>query len=292
MQKVRLPGKITLLVVMAILIVTAAGIRLVSAIGSAGESSVTTAADASAEPSAATDAGSPTPTPSPTATPSPTPLPTEVPTPTPWPKDGIKYYNGYADPRTITPVPCADPLSLTALVNKYYSLTEDFEPPLVRADGSWLEIQPVANEAWILLRDACKAETGIKLQLKSAYRSYAVQRYIFRKELAEKGVARTVKKNSLEGRSEHQLGLSIDVGDGDREYTSRFAETEAGLWLAVHAYEFGFILRYPEGKEAITDYAFEPWHFRFVGLEVAAICLENNYTLEEYVQTMGQPSPD
>ena len=278
---------------MAILIVTAAGIRLVSAIDSAGESSATTAGVAAELTSTAAAADSPTPSPSPAATPSPTPLPTAAPTPTPWPKDGIKYYNGYADPRTITPVPCADPLSLTALVNKYYTLTEDFEPPLVKAEGSWLEIQPVANDAWILLRDACKAETGIKLQLKSAYRSYAVQRYIFRQELAEKGVVRTVRKNSLEGRSEHQLGLSIDVGDGDREYTRSFAESMAGQWLAVHAYEYGFILRYPDGKEAITDYAFEPWHFRYVGLEAAAICLENNWTLEEYLlQNMGQASQD
>ena len=276
---------------MAVLIVTAAGIRLVSAIDSAGESSPTTASVATAQPPTAA-ASSPMPSPSPIATPSPTPLPTAVPTPTPWPKDGIKYYNGYADPRTITPVPCADPLSLTALVNKYYTLTDDFEPPLVRADGSWLELQPVANDAWILLRDACKAETGIKLQLKSAYRSYAVQRYIFRQELAEKGVARTVKKNSLEGRSEHQLGLCIDVGDGDRLYTSRFADTKAGQWLAVHAYEYGFILRYAEGKEAITDYAFEPWHFRFVGLEAAAVCFENDWTLEEYVQNIGRAFQD
>jgi zinc D-Ala-D-Ala carboxypeptidase len=230
----------------------------------------------------------PSPSPQPTATPTPTPQPTATPTPTPWPQDGIVYYKGFADPRTIDPEPVADPLLFTALVNKYYALSSDFVPPLVTVDRSWQKIQPAANTAWIEMRDACRAETGVKLEILSIYRSFSCQRYVFSQELARKGVSLTVRRNALEGRSEHQLGLALDLNDGvNPDYYKSFAKTKAGLWLSANAYRFGFIERYPEGKEVITDYAFEPWHYRYVGLEPARICSENGWVLEEYVASLG-----
>ena len=197
--------------------------------------------------------------------------------------DGITYYNGFADPRTITPQPVPDPGSLLAVVNKYHALSEDYVPPLVQADRTNLYIHPAANEAWIGLRDACQLATGGQLELLSAYRSYSDQAWSFTNAIERKGIVLTVPYNAYQGRSEHQLGLAIDVNDGVCSPLSlRFRQTAAYAWLAEHAYEYGFILRYPAGKEAITGYANEPWHYRFVGLEAAAACWQSGQCLEEY----------
>ncbi len=229
----------------------------------------------------------PTPTPTPTPSPTPTPAPTPVPTPKPAPI-GIVYYNGFADPRTITPDPVVDPLSLTALVNKYYALSADFVPPLVTADGTSRQLQPEANAAWIQLRDACLADTGVTLQLMSAYRSYTQQHSSFLSAIDRKGLYWTVPYNALEGRSEHQLGLALDFGDGTTSKVSTsFGTSAAGLWLDQNAAKYGFILRYPEGKESITDYHYEAWHYRYVGVDPATICFDNNWTLEEYIASAG-----
>lgn len=227
----------------------------------------------------------PTPTSAPTAAPSPTPKPTVKPVD---PSSGIIYYNGFADPRTIEPAAVADPLNLTALVNKFFALPADFVPPLMTADGTNAQIQPAVNDAWIALRDNCLAATGVNLELISAYRSYAEQASQFLDAIRRKGIASTVNYNALEGRSEHQLGLALDFGDGvTKDFSLAFAKSAAGVWLAQNAYNYGFILRYPSGRESVTDYAYEAWHYRYVGIETAALCFANNWTLEEYIQSIG-----
>ena len=88
---------------------------------------------------------------------------------------------------------------------------------------------------------------------------------------------------TVPGASEHQIGLAIDFMSGNyRRLDSGFADTKAGKWLAEHSCEYGFILRYPQGKEYITGIAFEPWHFRYVGKEAATIITEKGITLEEF----------
>jgi D-alanyl-D-alanine carboxypeptidase len=241
----------------------------------------TAAPSATLMPTAAPTA-TPTPTAAPTATPKPTAAPTARPTPV-TPANGITYYRGFADPRTIEPEPVADPGSLTALVNKYHALAADYVPPLVTVDGAGFSIRPEANEAWILLRAACLQDTGVTLLLISAYRSYTAQQNSFLDAIARKGIAGTVPYNALQGRSEHQLGLALDFSDGaNKKMTLAFAKTSAGLWLAENGWTYGFILRYPSGKEKTTDYSYEPWHFRYIGLEPAAACHSNSWTLEEY----------
>ena len=100
--------------------------------------------------------------------------------------------------------------------------------------------------------------------------------------------ARTVVQSysALPGQSEHQTGLCIDfiTSDMNEELTEAFATTEAFAWLSQNAYKFGFILRYPEGKESITGYTYEPWHYRFVGREAATDIHNGNMTLEQYLQ--------
>jgi D-alanyl-D-alanine carboxypeptidase len=92
--------------------------------------------------------------------------------------------------------------------------------------------------------------------------------------------------SALPGQSEHQTGLCVDfiTSEMNGDLTEAFEDTEAFAWLAQNAYKFGFILRYPKGKEDITGYTYEPWHYRFVGREAATDIYNGGTTLEQYLQ--------
>ena len=91
---------------------------------------------------------------------------------------------------------------------------------------------------------------------------------------------------TVPGSSEHQIGLAIDIiCDGYSSLDEGFADTKAGKWLADNSYKYGFILRYPLGKEDITSIEFEPWHFRYVGVDAATVMYENGICLEEFWNT-------
>ena len=99
-----------------------------------------------------------------------------------------------------------------------------------------------------------------------------------------KGADYTNRYSAKPGYSEHQTGLSIDVSASSigNRLSESFGSTDEGIWLAAHAHEYGFIIRYPKDKASITGYAYEPWHIRYVGIELATYLYENNLTLEEY----------
>ena len=89
------------------------------------------------------------------------------------------------------------------------------------------------------------------------------------------------------GQSEHHTGLCVDLmTEGMKELNETFADTAAFVWLSENAHRFGFILRYPKGKESVTGYCYEPWHYRFVGVEAATEIWERAWTLEEYLKTI------
>ena len=94
------------------------------------------------------------------------------------------------------------------------------------------------------------------------------------------------------GHSEHQTGLAVDfAAKGVSTLTTSFAKTKAGIWLAANAWKYGFILRYPKGKTAVTGYQFEPWHFRYVGVRTATDMHDRNIlTLEEYYSLPAAPN--
>lgn len=126
------------------------------------------------------------------------------------------------------------------------------------------------------------------LRLQSAYRSYSYQRAIFEEKvraLTAEGIenVREIAAQSVQvpGASEHQLGLALDVSI-DGKLSQSFAETDAGRWLAENCHNFGFIVRYPQGKTDVTSIVFEPWHLRYVGLPHSQIMKEKSLTLEEY----------
>lgn len=125
---------------------------------------------------------------------------------------------------------------------------------------------------------------GFNIIIDSGYRSYAYQQIIWDKFVNQIGLDMTIKRVAPPGASEHQSGLAFDVGyiiDG--KYCDEVNENqEETKWLFNNCYKFGFILRYPKDKENITGYQYEPWHYRFVGLDVAKVIYDENLTLEEY----------
>jgi len=230
------------------------------------------------------------PTAAPTASPTPTPIPTPTPTPTPAPEyieplmDSPVWYNGYVDPRSIRAEVVANPEDLTVLINKYYSMPSDYVPKLVMAGSSAGQyLRPEADDAWDLMRAACQKDSGEVLYLVSGYRSWSTQTYSFTHAIERRGIDKVCEKNAYQGRSEHCLGLALDMNiASDPEIRDEFAESTAGMWVNEHGYEFGFILRYPRDKGSITGYGYEAWHYRFVGVELATKLHESGQTLEEY----------
>ena len=141
-----------------------------------------------------------------------------------------------------------------------------------------LEVKPYIDA---LIRDA--NNLGLPLIVDSAYRSGVYQKQILDNEIKLKGVE-AYKLVALPGASEHQTGLAIDFAyykDGVYNDDVKESDKEA-IWIKENAYKYGFILRYPKGKEDITGFNFEPWHYRFVGLELALELYQTNQTLEEY----------
>jgi D-alanyl-D-alanine carboxypeptidase len=140
----------------------------------------------------------------------------------------------------------------------------------------------VAAQVDRMATDASAA--GIFLTVLSGYRSYATQEQTYNNFVARDGEERANQYSAKPGHSEHQTGLAVDFDDGQgRALYNCFADTAAGQWLAANAWQYGFILRYKLGSELITGYEFEPWHYRYVGIEVSTAMHNTGVsTLEEF----------
>jgi zinc D-Ala-D-Ala carboxypeptidase len=123
----------------------------------------------------------------------------------------------------------------------------------------------------------------------SGYRSYEYQEKIWEDNIKKIGYENTLKKVALPGTSEHQTGYAIDIAFiNDGIYTDDINDEDVKVkWLLNNSYKYGFILRYPLGKENITGYSYEPWHYRFVDLKIAKEIYENKITLEEYQKNIA-----
>lgn len=130
-----------------------------------------------------------------------------------------------------------------------------------------------------LFKDSKKL--GYKIIIVSAYRDYDYQKKLFNGYVEEKGLKYALKCSARAGHSEHQTGLAIDVMGSNNDY-NLFADSKEFEWMKNNAYKYGFILRYPENKENITGFKYEPWHYRYVGIDIATYIYKNNLTLEEY----------
>jgi D-alanyl-D-alanine carboxypeptidase len=130
---------------------------------------------------------------------------------------------------------------------------------------------------------------GHDIYVRSAYRSYAEQERTFAYWVSVLGEVEARRVSAEEGHSEHQLGTAADLTSADVGYdlTEAFGDTPAGRWLAENADHYGFALSYPAGAEAITGYAYESWHYRYIGVEHAAAWRASGVTLGEYLRAVG-----
>lgn len=175
------------------------------------------------------------------------------------------------------------PNSPTVLVNKHSGLSSNFYPQLEalgKGYGSG-SLSPAAAQAFRAMADGARA-SGISLVSVSAYRSYETQKSLYNGYLRSYGNQSFVDGFSARpGFSEHQTGLALDINVSS--FKANFEKTPAFAWLKAHCAEYGFILRYDQGKEDITGYRFEPWHYRYVGVEIAKVCMSQGLAYEEYL---------
>lgn len=186
----------------------------------------------------------------------------------------------------------AEPESITVLVNKLNRLPLDYRPDdLVYPEVPFIfqekvekrMMRKVAAEALERMFAAAE-EDGILLAGVSGFRSGSTQKSLFEYYVSRDGEEKASRYSARPGHSEHQTGLAMDVSgiSGKCAATDCFADTAEAAWLAEHAHEHGFIIRYPKGKEEITGYKYEPWHLRYVGPEIAEEIWKRGITLEEY----------
>ncbi len=179
------------------------------------------------------------------------------------------------------------------LINKQHSIPDDYEVTLGSINtikGSMKCDERIIDELLLMLQAA--KEDGITLAICSPYRDYEYQTMLFERKIKRyMGMGMSYMEAyqlsnqyvTVPGASEHQLGLALDiVTDTYMTLDAGFGETDAGIWLAENCHKYGFILRYPLGKEYITGIEYEPWHFRYVGVEAATVIMEAGITLEEF----------
>lgn len=189
-----------------------------------------------------------------------------------------------------------DDASLTVLVNKQNSLSEDYAPedlvtinvPTILENPEVNQLRKEAADALYAMFEEAKTE-DVYLHARSGYRSYNTQVHLFNNYVKNYGEEAAMKFSARPGHSEHQTGLVMDVSSQSVDYklTREFGETKEGIWLKENAHKFGFIIRYPEGKEEITGYIYEPWHIRYLGVDVATAVYESGLTYEEFLVEEG-----
>ena len=192
--------------------------------------------------------------------------PVEEPTEEPENKDGLKIIDGIL------------------IVNKSFPLPEDYVPedPYEPINGRDYCSNCVTKETYKHFKEMQTdiEVLGLNIWIQSGYRSYNFQNGLYNNYVAKDGKAAADTYSARAGYSEHQTGLAFDLNT----ITTEFADTPEGKWIHDNAYRYGFILRYPKGKENITGYMYEPWHLRYVGVDLATKLYNNGdwITLEEY----------
>lgn len=195
-----------------------------------------------------------------------------------------------------------DPSSLWVIVNKKRSLNpttfipNDLIAPRIPLrftdDNEEMKLRrPAAEALEKMTADAKKA--GLSIMLASGYRSYSLQTIVYNNFVSTQGKDIADTQSARPGFSEHQTGLAADLEPINRscEIEDCFAETSEGKWLATNSYKYGFILRYPSNAQSIVGYKYEPWHFRFIGRELATeLHKQNNQTMESFFGLPASPN--
>jgi zinc D-Ala-D-Ala carboxypeptidase len=184
------------------------------------------------------------------------------------------------------------PEVIPVLVNKGNKLPKDYQPSdLIYPDIPFMfeqkaekrQMRAVAGSAIAKLFAGAKRD-GVHLLGVSAYRSHGSQTALFNYYVDRDGYEAASTYSAVPGTSEHETGLAIDVTGGNGECAAEdcFAGTVEADWLQDHADEYGYIIRYPKGKDSITGYQYEPWHLSYVGKAIAKEIMSRGITLEEY----------
>ena len=191
----------------------------------------------------------------------------------------------------------AESKGLLLLVNKQHAVAEDYKPDdLVKITSDFApdrspETRYMRAEAADAFHNLVKqaAQDGIELKMTTAYRSYGFQKLLFDSYVEKEGEEKANTYSAKPGQSEHQTGLAVDVSSPsvDFQLSDDYGKTPEGKWIADNAYRFGFILRFPKGKEDNTGYQYEPWHLRYVGTFAAKEIHDQDLTLEEYLEENG-----
>lgn len=179
------------------------------------------------------------------------------------------------------------------LINKQHSIPDDYDVVLGKINtlkGTMYCDERIIDDYLAMLKAA--QEDNVELEITSPYRDTAYQEYLFNRKInayMKMGLSYieafqlSSQAVTVPGASEHQIGLALDIVTPTcRTLIEGFEDTDAGKWLAENSYKYGFILRYPKGKEYITGIKYEPWHFRYVGVEAATVITERGITLEEF----------
>jgi D-alanyl-D-alanine carboxypeptidase len=181
-----------------------------------------------------------------------------------------------------------DDWSLT-LLDPTFRLAPTYVPPDLDSveeagfEHGTLLLRSLAIPDLAALREAA-GDAGHPIDVLAAYRSYRIQRDLFERRTETLGPAGAAGRTARAGHSEHQLGTTLDFKPlGAADVTQGFGSTPTGRWLAANAYRFGFIESYPAGRTAVTCYAYEPWHFRYVGRAEAAAVHASGLTLREFL---------
>ncbi len=163
-------------------------------------------------------------------------------------------------------------------------------PDYLSMGGRVMDLRPVPLEQLELMWRAADRD-DVELLVRSAYRSYSTQRTLFNNYVRDHGEEEANRFSARPGQSEHQLGTTVDFGGTDVDLSAAFANTAAGRWLSANAYRFGFVMSYPDGKEQITGYIFEPWHYRYIGVDSAIELRASGLTLKEYLEAKQVAAP-
>lgn len=182
------------------------------------------------------------------------------------------------------------PTSYDFIVNKNNKLTNDYIPndlELLDLEYSLKDkyLRKEAKKAFIKMASQAKID-GFNIIAVSTYRSYEYQERLYNNYVLDKGFYYADMCSARAGHSEHQTGLAVDISDISLDYDN-FEKTKEFDWMRNNSHKYGFILRYPKGKFHITGFKYEPWHYRYVGKDIATYIYENDITLEEYKKNKG-----
>jgi len=191
------------------------------------------------------------------------------------------YYTYYGNTEAVS-----DPGSIDMLVNKTWSLDSSYTPPQLtdistRYAAAGRQLASTAADAFVTWSDA-GAAVGVTFYAASAYRDYASQESVYNSYLKTLGQAATDAASARPGYSEHQSGYAVDIAATNEDDTPEYKDTRAYQWTSTNSMDYGWILRYPDGKQQITGYEFESWHYRYLGVELAQAVAASHLTYDEF----------